>query len=329
MSLGTVLITGGSGSFGRAFISYLLKHDLADRIVSISRNAEMRYRLEQDMADPRLIVVPGDVRYSADLEAAYDGPVDVLIHAAAEKHVGTGQTHSQYVQAINVGGAKHVIGYARRQGVQTVIALSTDKACAPINRYGQSKLDAEALFVRATSEHGPRFSVVRYGNVIGSSGSVLPLFVRQRTAGRLTVTDLRMTRFFMSLSPDSDCRVYQEPGCRAVMSAVELVMYAIEHGRGSEVLIPTIPSGTIQNLAQEVGPNCRIEEIGIRPGEKLHEELIASDESRRAWVTTDGVFILMPDDRVPSQPARRVPEGFTYTSADSPQPMRLEEGVVV
>lgn len=329
--LGTTLITGGTGSFGRAFITHVLAHDLVDRIVSVSRNAEMRYRLEQDIPDRRLIVVPGDVRHLADLEAAFDGPIDTLIHAAAEKHIGTGQTHEHYVRAINVGGAVQVSHFAIGRGVRRVVALSTDKACAPLNAYGHSKAVAEQILTigaptaAALAGVSTRFSVVRYGNVVGSSGSVLPLFIRQRASGRLTVTDLRMTRYFMALSPSAAFQVYQEPGRRSVMSAVDLVLFALEHMAGGEIFIPEIPSATIANLADELRGDAVVDEVGIRDGEKLHEELVAPAESDRCWRTEQGVYVLMPTaSDIPSIAADRVLRGFAYTSADHPQPLRIE-----
>ncbi len=323
MSLGTVYLTGGSGSFGRAFIRYLLEHDLAERIISVSRNAEMRYRLEQDYPDPRLIVVPGDVRCLDDLEAAYDGPIDVLVSAAAEKHVLTGERHEHYVRSINIEGTRNVVQFARRRQIQKVIALSTDKACRPINAYGRSKAEAERIVT------GAGFSCVRYGNVVGSSGSVLPLFLRQRQSGRLTVTDLRMTRFFMPLAPSADFRVFEEPGMQPVISAVELVCYAITHTKGGEVFIPRIPSGTMANLAEQLKGDGVVEEVGIRPGEKLHEDLIAPSEADRCWwLPDDGVFLLMPTSLAqPAIDAERVPVGFSYSSVDDPKPLLVELGV--
>jgi UDP-N-acetylglucosamine 4,6-dehydratase len=199
-----------------------------------------------------------------------------------------------------------------------VLALSTDKACNPRNEYGHSKAQAELVFV------GSGFSCVRYGNVINSSGSVLPLFIEQRRQGRLTVTDRRMTRYFMPLSDDAAMSVYQEPGAMPVTSAVGLVLYALEHMRGGEVFVPTIPSGLIQNLAEEVGRGCAIDEIGIRPGEKLHEELIHSSEASRCWRTDEGVFVIMPSASAePSVPAERVAAGFSYDSGQHPQPLRV------
>ena len=332
-ALGTVFLTGGTGSFGRSFIRHVLTHDLVDRVVSVSRNAEMRYRLEQEVPDPRLVVVPGDVRILDDLKACYAGPVDVIIHAAAEKHIGTGERHEQYVRSINYDGAQNLIRFAINREVARVVALSTDKACRPVNAYGRSKAAAEQAFVMANQWVVPtksRFAVVRYGNVVGSSGSVLPLFIRQRATGRLTITDRRMTRFFMPLSDTSDFQVFQEPGRRPVRSAVSLVLYALMAMSGGEVFVPKIPSGTIEDLAKQVGPHqvgphCRIEEIGIRPGEKLHEDLIAPEES--AWCRYfggDEVFVLTPGHIRETLGQPKVPHGFSYTSADHPLPLRLE-----
>lgn len=324
----TALITGGSGSFGRAFIRAILAQEHPARVIAISRNAEMRYRLEQELPDPRLDVRPGDVRHAEDLRPAFDEGVDIVVHAAADKHIGTGQKYADYVRAINVGGAQIIIDLAREYGVAQVLALSTDKACNPVNVYGQSKAEAERLFIEANRARGPRFAVVRYGNVAGSSGSVIPLFVRQRQEGRLTVTDLRMTRFFMALSdgPDSPVRVYQEPGSRPTWSAVGFVLYALRTMQGGEIFVPRIPSGTIANLAQELGPGCMIEQIGVRDGEKLHEELIHASEASRAWDTGDGVFVLARsehDVRGYSRGWNRLPEDFRYRSDTDPWPIRV------
>ncbi len=323
----TILLTGGSGSFGRAYIQHTLAHSDA-RIVSVSRNAEQRYRLQQDFPDSRLIVVPGDVRHLEDLlDATFDYQIDTIIHASAEKHVGTGQAFTRYTRSVNVGGAAHVVALARLRKIPRILALSTDKACNPVNEYGRSKADAEKLFIKA-NDTGPMCSVVRYGNVVASSGSVLPLFIQQRSAGRLTVTDIRMTRYFMSLAPASSWQVIQEPNAQPVMSAVGLVNYALEHMAGGEVFIPHIPSGTILDLAQQIGPDCVIEEIGIRDGEKLHEELIAPHEASRCWMTRDGVYVLMPNESsVPFVLAERVPQGFSYASDHDPQPLKVCETV--
>ncbi len=311
----TVCVTGGSGTFGSAFIRYALGVGVG-RIVAISRNAEMRYQLAQRYQDPRLVVVPGDVRIPTDLAraAAVAGQIDLLIHAAAEKHITTGEAYRAYTYDVNVRGAEHVIDLAAKARIRRVIALSTDKACEPVNYYGETKLMAEARFLSA--DH----TVVRYGNVVGSSGSVLPLFLQQRAQGRITITDRRMTRFFMPVDDDGAWSVRQEPGNRPVMSAVGLVAYAIEHGYGAEIFVPTIPSGTIQDLAEQLGPDCAIEETGIRPGEKLHEQLIATDEVPRTYRMLDGVYAILP---TPVPYLKPVEATFRHASDVDPQPLRI------
>lgn len=315
------LVTGGSGTFGRAFIQSALASG-AERIVAVSRNSEQRYRLQQDFPDQRLLVAPGDVRLLSDLHRVCEiaGEIDVLIHAAAEKHVSTGQLFREYVYDVNVHGAQNVIELAESRRITRVVALSTDKACEPVNYYGETKAIAEGLFVAAGC------TVVRYGNVTGSSGSVLPLFIKQRASGRITVTDRRMTRFFMPITdaPFSQWGVLQEPGREPVMSAVGLVKFAIQHGRPGDILVPTIPSGSIQDLASQIAPDCVIEEVGIRDGEKLHEQLIADAEVPRTYRLTDGVFVVMPAAVSYMVP---VESSFRYTSDTNPQPLRIEETV--
>lgn len=312
MTLGTVLVTGGTGSFGRVWIAHLLKEGLADRVISFSRNASLRYQLRQDIPDARLTVWAGDV---SDLND-FDGlpHVDTIVHAAAEKHIDTAEARPYWVVKTNVWGSEQVIRFARARGIapSRVVALSTDKACNPCNVYGRTKSTAESTFQHAG------YIGVRYGNVIGSSGSVVPLFLAQRQRGRLTVTDRRMTRYFMPLSDDSPFNVRQHHGAK-VMSAVGLVQYALEHGAGGEIFIPEIPSGSIQGLAEAISPDTAIEEIGIRPGEKLHEELIHPSEADRCWRTDDGVYVLLPSpSSVPSMPAVRVAPGFSYASNHQP-----------
>lgn len=322
MKLGTVLITGGTGSFGRAFIAYVLKNNLSEKIISMSRNAEMRYKLEQDFPDARLAVVPGDVRQLEDLHRCYSGTVDVMIHAAAEKHILTGEHHAHYVKDINVGGAKNVVAYAIESGVKCLIALSTDKACSPINEYGKSKASAEQIVVNAG------YTCVRYGNVAGSSGSVIPLFLKQQQSGEITVTDRNMTRFHMPLSPDSEMQVYD--GAEKVMSAVDLVLYAIKNSIGAEIFVPQIPSSTIGDLANAFA-GCTIKEIGIRAGEKMHEDLISKAEANRCWITDDGVYVIERSHLIKRQNATRVsPRGnragderFCYRSSDNPRLLQI------
>ena len=329
MNLGTLFIAGGSGSFGRAFIRTILAHDLADRVISLSRNAELRYRLEQECHDPRLLVVPGDVRQPHDLEAAYAGPVDTVIVASAEKHIGTGQSHAHYVRSTNVLGTLNVLDFAARRRAARFVALSTDKACAPVltQAYGQSKAEMERLLVQANDRDGVRVSLVRYGNVAASSGSVIPLFIQQRQTGRLTVTDRRMSRYWMALSDDGPVRLFQEPGRQPTLSAVGLVLFALEHMAGGEIFVPRIASASVEQIARAIGPDCRIEEIGRRDGEKLHEQLIDVTEALRTWDLGCGVYALLPTtEAVPAYPgAVRVPVGFSYSSDRDIQPVVFEQ----
>lgn len=312
-----ICVSGASGTFGRAFIQMALASGV-ERIVAFSRNSEQRYRLQQDFPDSRLLVAPGDVRYLKDLHRVMDvaGEVDVLIHAAAEKHVSTGQMFREYVYDVNVGGALNIIEIAEARRIPKVIALSTDKACEPVNYYGETKALAEGFFVRADR------TVVRYGNVVHSSGSVIPLFVKQRASGRLTITDRRMTRFFMPISDDSS--VLQMPGSQPVMSAVGLVRYAIEHGTAGDIMVPTIPSGSIQDLAEQIGPDCVIEEVGIRDGEKMHERLIADSEVPFTYRLTDGVFLVRSRACSNMTP---VESTFRYTSDENPQKLHIVQTV--
>lgn len=316
-----ILVSGGSGTFGRAFIQYALANGV-DRLVAVSRNSEQRYRLQQDFPDPRLLVAPGDVRILADLHRVCEvaGEIDTIIHAAAEKHVSTGQSFREYVYDVNVRGAQHIIEVADARSIPKVIALSTDKACDPVNYYGETKALAERLFVDAGR------TVVRYGNVVGSSGSVLPLFIKQVAQGRITITDRRMTRFFMPITdaPFSQWGVVQEPGRQPVMSAVGLVRYAMEHGQRGDILIPTIPSGSIEDLAGQIGPNCAIDEVGIRDGEKLHERLIADTELPRTYRLPHGVFVILPGAVRHMIPVSESDPDFRYTSDANPQRLVIE-----
>lgn len=329
--MSTWLITGASGSFGTAFIRTALANRWVDRIIAMSRNATMRYALEEAIQwDSRVSVVPGDVRVPADIDAIClaAGRIDLVVHAAAEKYVGTGQRHRAYVYDINVRGAQHVIEAAQRHRIPRIIALSTDKAVEPVNYYGETKSRAERLFLANDGIDGLRVTVTRYGNVAASSGSVIPLFIKQRESGRLTVTDLGATRFFMPLADAlfCDCAVLQEPEREPVMSAVALVKYAIDNGNGGEILIPSIPSGTIQNLAEEIGPGCVIEETGLKDGEKLHEKLIADTEIPRTYRLLDGVFCVMKQTVHYMTPVEAT---FRYTSDADPQRIEIARGQAV
>lgn len=321
---GVVYLTGGTGSFGRAMIRHLLHGRKADKVISVSRNAEMRYKLEADypawIQDGSLVVVPGDVRHRCDLEASYEGTIDCIVHAAAEKHVGTGESHKQYVVDINVGGAVNVNSFAAERGIR-VVALSTDKACAPINVYGATKAIAEKVFT------GAGHTVVRYGNVAGSSGSVIPLFIRQMDEKRITVTDRSMTRFFMPLTPESDVQVFL--GDTPAISAVGFVEYALRHPSPGNILVPRIPSTTVGELADAFAQRaigCKVIEVGVRPGEKIHEDLVSPEEGRRCY-HLDGFLCIVPETESSSthgRPMEPCSPDFSYASNHDPRTLVLE-----
>lgn len=331
----TVLVIGGTGSFGRAFVRYALADSALDvRIVSMSRNAEMRYQLEQahleDVRAGRLTVAPGDVRYAADLDAVAAFRPTAVIHAAAEKHVGTGEQFARYTWDVNYGGAVNVIRFAKSHQIPRCLLLSTDKATLglrgeePANEYGRSKRAAEQAFIEAESGT-TRFAATRYGNVVASSGSVLPLFLEQRKAGTLTLTDRRMTRFAMPLAPNGHHVDVQWADGSHVVSAVDLVLDALASMRGSEVFVPNIPSHTVADLARAVGRDCQIAEVGIRPGERLHEVLISPAEARRTWVRPHGGWVILPRAECVYREGYRVPPEFHFSSDQAPMPVAWKE----
>ena len=260
-----VLVTGGTGSFGRQFARYVLSRMKPEKLIIFSRDEMKQGQMQQEFGPhPSLRFFIGDVRDKQRLDRAFHG-VDVVVHAAALKQVPTLEYNPIEAVKTNVMGSENVIHSAIDQSVKKVIALSTDKAVHPINLYGATKLCAEKMFVAANAYsgiHGTKFSVVRYGNVLASRGSVVPLFLSQRETGVLKVTDDRMTRFWITLD-----------------EAVEFVLRSLEWMSGSEIFIPKIPSLSLMELAKTMGPQCRIERIGRRPGEKIHEILVAEEES--------------------------------------------------
>jgi UDP-N-acetylglucosamine 4,6-dehydratase/5-epimerase len=302
----TVLITGGTGSFGHACVEQLLAGDVA-RVIVFSRDELKQSEMRKALPDPRLEFFLGDVRDRARLQRAFEVEPDLVIHAAALKQVPACEANPFEALKTNVLGAVNVIDAAIDCRIPKVVALSTDKAASPLNAYGKSKAMAESLFVRGNAYSGrrkTRFSVVRYGNVIGSRGSVVPILREyQRTGQRFQITDRRMTRFWMELS-----------------AAVALVLYAAEQMQGGEIFVPEIPSARVADIAQRIAPSCSIEETGLRPGEKLHETLIAEDEAvQTVWrTTTPGARVFVIEPVNPSWPyvARgvRVGEGFAYRS---------------
>lgn len=276
----SVLITGGTGSLGKSLIDYLLKNTRVRRVAIFSRDELKQHDLRNHFgSDPRLRWFLGDVRDIDRLRRAMHG-VDFVIHAAALKQVDTGEYNPMEFIKTNVLGSQNVIDAAIDCGVKRVIALSTDKASSPINLYGATKLTADKLFVAANNygyKYGTSFSVVRYGNVMGSRGSVIPFFQNLAKQGRpLPITDLRMTRFWIS-----------------IFEAVEFVIDSLEMMTGGELYVPRIPSMKITDLAHAVSSESKLEEIGMRPGEKLHEEMISSDDSRRTIVLNNR-FVVTP-----------------------------------
>ena len=300
----TILVTGGTGSFGRKFVETMLTKFNPKRLIVFSRDELKQSDMRAHFDDERLTFFIGDVRDRDRLYRAFQADVDVVVHAAALKQVPACEYNPFEAVKTNVLGAQNVIDAAIDCGVPKTIALSTDKAVNPANLYGATKLCAEKLFVQGNSYAGARdvrFSCVRYGNVLGSRGSVVPLFLSQRKNGHVTVTDERMTRFWITL----------EQGVAFVIRCLGIM-------EGGEVFVPNIPSMTIMELAKAVAPGCEIRKTGIRPGEKLHEVLISQDEARHT-VAKDDMFVILPEnapwraDR-PISDGPLLPEGFALTS---------------
>lgn len=305
----TVLITGCTGSFGRKCTEVLLRDHHPKKLIAFSRDELKQHELRQlypDGPNSPLRFFIGDVRDRDRLQRAFHG-VDVVIHAAALKQVPACEYNPFEAIQTNIMGAKNIIDAAIDQGVKKVLALSTDKAVNPVNLYGATKLCAEKLFVQGNSYSAAgltRFSCVRYGNVVGSRGSVIPLFREQAQKGRITVTDDRMTRFWLTLE-----------------QGVKFVLYAVETMRGGEIFVPKIPSMKITDLARAIAPKCEIVKIGIRPGEKIHEVLISEDEARDA-VELDDMFVLQSHHRSwggETWRGRSLPQGFRYGSDNNSQ----------
>jgi UDP-N-acetylglucosamine 4,6-dehydratase len=276
----SVLITGGTGSLGKSLVEYFLRDSKVRRIAIFSRDELKQQQMRiQFQDDSRLRWFLGDVRDLDRLKRAFHG-VDYVIHAAALKQVDTGEYNPMEFIKTNVLGSQNVIDASIDAGVKRVVALSTDKASSPINLYGATKLTADKLFVAANNysfAYGTTFSVVRYGNVMGSRGSVIPFFQKIAAQGKpLPITDLRMTRFWISIE-----------------SAVKFVIDSLEMMTGGELYVPKIPSMKIIDLAHAVSPNAKLEEIGMRPGEKLHEEMISADDSRRT-IILENRYVVTP-----------------------------------
>lgn len=302
----TVLVTGGTGSFGRKFTEIMLDELQPKKLIVFSRDElkqhEMRQRWDDRPADSRIRYFVGDIRDRDRLYRAMRG-VDIVVHAAAMKQVPACEYNPFEAVQTNVHGAQNLIDAAIDTGVKRILALSTDKAVNPVNLYGATKLVAEKLFVDGNSYaggHDTRFACVRYGNVIGSRGSVIPLFLEQRKIGTITVTDPQMTRFWITLD-----------------QGVRFVIRSIEQMCGGEIFVPKIPSMRITDLVNAIAPDCRVQLTGIRPGEKLHEALLSDHEAGHA-LEFDDMYIVQPEfvwwtrDKWPH--GTPVPEGFRYTS---------------
>ena len=310
-----VLITGGTGSFGKQFVeTILVRYPLVRKIIIFSRDELKQYELQQkypQQSYPQLRFFIGDVRDEKRLMQACED-VDVIIHAAAIKQVDTAEYNPTECIKTNVNGAENVINAAMHCGVSNVVALSTDKACAPINLYGATKLVSDKLFSAANNFKGSKdikFSVVRYGNVMGSRGSVIPFFLSKKNEGVLPITHEEMTRFNISLQV-----------------GVDMVMYALGHHLGGEIFVPKIPSYRILDVAKAVAPECEVKIVGIRAGEKLHEEMITDTDSLNT-IDLGKYYAILPsvsyvyteNDFLRHHQASKVPFGFRYNSGTNTQ----------
>ncbi len=305
----SILITGGTGSFGKKFVETIIhRFPAIKRLVIYSRDELKQYEMAQQFPHSKHNFIRyfiGDVRDAERFKRACEG-IDIIVHAAALKQVPAAEYNPMECIKTNIFGAENVINAALDSGVKKVVALSTDKAAAPINLYGATKLCSDKLFVAANNIRGFKdlfFSVVRYGNVIGSRGSVVPFFIDKRKEGVLPITHPQMTRFNISLE-----------------EGVDLVLYAIEHAWGGEIFVPKIPSYKITDVAKAIGPNCKQEIVGIRPGEKLHEEMITETDSLYT-VELDKYYVITPttptwktSDFIEKFKGKMVEPGFKYNS---------------
>jgi UDP-N-acetylglucosamine 4,6-dehydratase len=308
----SILITGGTGSLGKELTKTILeKWPDVKRLVIYSRDEQKQFQMEQEFPVSKYKAIRyfiGDVRDLERLKRAFTG-IDYVIHAAAMKHVHIAEYNPDECVKTNIGGAENVIKAALESNVTKVVALSTDKACAPINLYGATKLTSDKLFIAANNIKGSKdlkFSVVRYGNVMGSNGSVIPFFLTKKKEGVLPITDPNMTRFNISLK-----------------GGVDMVLHALDAAWGGELFVPKIPSYKIMDVAKAIGPNCEHKVNGIRPGEKIHEEMITSSDS---FTTYDlgKYYVILPqvtnwklEDYMKHFNAKLVPQGFHYTSENN------------
>jgi len=310
----TVLVTGGTGSFGRKFVELMLREYRPQKLIIFSRDELKQHEMRIagfDHSSLRYFI--GDVRDPQRLERAFAG-VTIVVHAAAMKQVPACEYNPFEAIQTNVIGGRNVIDAAINAGVRRILFLSTDKAVNPINLYGATKLCAEKMFVQANAYSGAqdtRFCCARYGNVVGSSGSVIPIFLKQRENGRLTITDPRMTRFWITLD-----------------QGVRFVVRCVEQMHGGEIFVPKIPSMKMLDLAQALAPGCEIQVVGIRPGEKLHEALLSEDEARQS-VELEDMYVVQPAYSWWAKEnwtnARPLPDGFRYTSDGNSRQLSAEQ----
>lgn len=308
----SILITGGTGSLGKELTKTILENwPDVKRLVIYSRDEQKQFQMAQEFPEskyPAIRYFIGDVRDLERLKRAFND-IDYVIHAAAMKHVHIAEYNPDECVKTNIGGAENVIKACLSSNVTRVVALSTDKACAPINLYGATKLTSDKLFIAANNIKGKqniKFSVVRYGNVMGSNGSVIPFFMNKKSEGVLPITDPNMTRFNISLK-----------------GGVDMVLHALDEAWGGELFVPKIPSYKITDVAEAIGPNCKQEIVGIRPGEKIHEEMITASDS---FTTYDlgKYYVILPqvtnwdlNEYISNFNAKKVPVGFYYNSGDN------------
>ena len=316
----SILITGGTGSLGKALTSHILKnHSNLKKVVIFSRDEQKQFEMAQEYPSskyPQIRFFIGDVRDADRIKRALKG-IDYVIHAAAMKHVPIAEYNPMECIKTNVMGAENVIDACLETEVSRVVALSTDKAAAPINLYGATKLTSDKLFIAANNITGwnpIKFSVVRYGNVMGSNGSVIPFFLKKKSDGILPITDPKMTRFNITLN-----------------GGVQMVMHALENAWGGEIFIPKIPSYLITDMAEAICPKCEKRVVGIRPGEKIHEEMITSSDSYNTY-DLGKYYTILPstpkwklEEYIQNFKAKKVKEGFQYNSGDNEEWETVED----
>ncbi|MEK6531440.1 MAG: UDP-N-acetylglucosamine 4,6-dehydratase (inverting) [Deltaproteobacteria bacterium] len=309
----TILITGGTGSFGKRLTKKILSKYKPKKVIILSRDELKQYEMRLQFKEDCLRFFIGDVRDKDRLYRAFEG-VDYVVHAAALKQVPAAEYNPFEAIKTNVIGAQNVIDACVDMGIKKVIALSTDKAANPINLYGATKLCSDKLFISGNSYAGSkptRFSVVRYGNVVGSRGSVIPLFLRLKSSGELTVTDERMTRFWITLD-----------------QGVDFVLASLNRMKGGEIFVPKIPTASIMDIAGAVAPACRVKIVGIRPGEKLHETLISEDDGRLT-LEYETHYVIQPQFSWWGEERKNggnpVADGFSYTSGNNKWILDIEQ----